>query len=228
VGYDDRETKLEGKIIGSFESKELMNLGKDFTELGLDSLLEDGIIKEIPILRTIVAICKIHMNIRDRLFLKKVVGFLAQIADTNETQREEFVNENCKDKKNFEETVLLILEHADRFEKTALIGKIFKACILKKILYADAITLSEMVNKVFWNDLKTLIELDRCQEEENQRLYFSGLLEMKIKVGRRMAGGDAHIEYQKNIYAVALKEIYQENYENLGRCSIGMRALKST
>jgi hypothetical protein len=53
----------------------LENLGIDISELALDSVLKDGLLKDIPIVGTIVNFVKLGVNIHDRLFLKKYCHF---------------------------------------------------------------------------------------------------------------------------------------------------------
>ncbi len=70
---------LEGKLVESIEAKTLGDLTVEYAELGLDGILDDGIIKDIPILRTAVGLAKIGLNVRDRIYAKKIYGFLAQV-----------------------------------------------------------------------------------------------------------------------------------------------------
>jgi hypothetical protein len=168
---------LEGKLVESFEAKELGDLAAEYSELGLDSILDDGIVKDIPILRTVVSLAKIGFNIRDRIYLKKIIGFLAQVGQTTQEQRDEFIKKYCDDVESFEETVMLILEQANRIEKTTLIGKIFRACILEEISYEDTLNLSNMVNNTLWSDIEAIKD-KKYNQEIRMRLFNSGLLSL--------------------------------------------------
>jgi len=167
---------LEGKLVKSFEAKELGSLAAEYTEIGLDAILKDGVAKDIPILGTLIGLAKATLSFRDRLYYNKIVTFLVKIGETTQEQREKFIERHCQDKQ-FEETVMLILEQTDRFEKTELIGKIFKACILGNITYGDSIMLSEMVNRAFWDDL--LLMFEGKIGEYWQRLFMVGLCDIK-------------------------------------------------
>src|SRR4030042_7133538 len=149
MGEIIKQEAIEGKLVESLEVKELGGLIAEYSELGLDSILDDGVVKDVPILRTLVGLAKVGFNIRDRIYIKKIAGFLAQVGQTTQEQREAFIEKYCGDTKRFEEAVLLILEQADRFEKTVLIGKIFKACILGEITYEEVLRMSSMVNRAF-------------------------------------------------------------------------------
>ena len=178
----NEENRIEGKLIQSLEVKELGELATEYAELGIDSILDDSVIKDIPILRTLVGIARIGLNIRDRIYVKKIINFLSKVGQTSQEQREEFVKKYCEDIKHFEDAILLILEQADRFEKTTLIGKIFKACILGEIKYEDALKLSEMVNKTLWGDLQKIIKDEKIDlSEKNGTLIQAGFVIMDFE-----------------------------------------------
>jgi hypothetical protein len=166
--------RLEGKLVQSIKLEGLVELTQDYIELGLDSVLKEGLAKDIPIIGTIVNLAKIAGGVRDRLYIAKLVRFLNEVGNTTQKDRERFIEENCKDTR-FEHAVLLILEQADNMEKATLIGKVFKACILAKITYEDAVALSSMINKTVWQDVVELLR-DKCTYESEMRLCNCGLL----------------------------------------------------
>lgn len=210
---DDNSNKLEGKLVESIKIGDLGDLAQKYTELGLDLVVEDGILKDIPIVGTIAKSLKAVGNIRDRWYLRKLLPFLQKVGETNQQQREKFIEDNCQDVRQFEEAVLLILEQADNMEKPSLIGKIFKACILGKIRYGDAIILSEMVNRALWGDLEAMLNVGE-DKHQKQRLFLSGLFEMDDNINWKEIG---KLKVKRNDYALALQEIYRENYDNLDK-----------
>lgn len=107
-------------------------------------------------------------------------------------------------------------------KKTTLIGKIFKACILGKIRYTDALKLSEMTNRAFWGDLLAMLELADCKRHKHQHLFTAGLFSIDESPMHCDTAGT--VDYRRNDYAFALQEIYQENYDNLDRCLLGILA----
>lgn len=177
---DTDHNKLEGKLVKSIEAKELGGLGAEYAELGLDSILDEGIVKDIPILRTLVSIAKAGLHVRDRLYIKKIIHFLIQISSPTQEQRQAFIDKYCVDTKRFEEAIHLILQQTDNMEKPALIGKIFRACILNRINFEDALVLSSMVNKALWQDLEAMF-VGNDTDAIKVRLANCGLLHMSIK-----------------------------------------------
>jgi hypothetical protein len=167
--------RFKSKLIKTLKMEGLSDLVQDYIELGIDSLFDEGIAKDIPIIRTIVNFAKVVHGVRDRLYLNKLLLFLQKVADTSKLERVKFIEENCKDKQHFEQNILLIIEQADRMEKAALIGKVFKACILGQITYKDVVMLSSMINKAMWSDLEKMLK-NNYTYDSRTRLFNCGLL----------------------------------------------------
>ena len=59
--------------------KRILELGAEGTEIALKQVLDDSVLKEIPIVGSIVKLYDIGTSIRDRLFTEKVRQFLIAI-----------------------------------------------------------------------------------------------------------------------------------------------------
>lgn len=60
----------------------------DLSQFGLVELLGEAALKEIPIIKGVVAYFKVPLAIRDQLFLRKMAGFLAAVPNFTATERE--------------------------------------------------------------------------------------------------------------------------------------------
>ena len=54
----------------------IADVGIEFAELGIDSILSDGILKDIPIVGTIVGVGKLAHNVHDRNLLRQTLPFI--------------------------------------------------------------------------------------------------------------------------------------------------------
>ncbi|PKM51754.1 MAG: hypothetical protein CVV02_05685 [Firmicutes bacterium HGW-Firmicutes-7] len=68
--YDIIKKELKCELIDP-----LKTVSQDVIELSIDSLLEDGLLKDVPIVNTILAVAKFGNGIRERFFLKKSFCF---------------------------------------------------------------------------------------------------------------------------------------------------------
>ncbi|MDE1944537.1 MAG: hypothetical protein KGH97_03555, partial [Patescibacteria group bacterium] len=56
-----------------------LDLAIDYSEIGLDEFFDNGLLKEIPIVRSLAAIVRTGIAIRERFFIKKFVVFLREL-----------------------------------------------------------------------------------------------------------------------------------------------------
>jgi len=58
-------------------NKDLQEVAIDLSEVALDSLTDNEIIKDIPVVGTFVRLARATMSIPDRIFAKKVERFIS-------------------------------------------------------------------------------------------------------------------------------------------------------
>lgn len=62
-------------MVKILSSDELSDLKKEYAELGIDSLLDSGILKEIPLVGTLVGLYNVVGSVRDHIFTEKFSAF---------------------------------------------------------------------------------------------------------------------------------------------------------
>ena len=87
------EKPIESLAQSMEHTMEMGNLSvvSDIGEVMLDSVLEDGILKDIPVIGAIVGAGKCIKNVSDILFTKKLIAFLFELRDTDSSEREEAI-----------------------------------------------------------------------------------------------------------------------------------------
>lgn len=78
-------------LIDSVGNPLVDEIGLDLSEVLLDGLLKDGVLKEIPIVGTILGMSKAAIRLKDYLFIKKVLKFLAELSSVSFEEKEEFL-----------------------------------------------------------------------------------------------------------------------------------------
>jgi hypothetical protein len=109
-----------------------IDLSTDLTEIAIDTIFTDGILKEIPIVKSIVAISKAGLAIKDMHFAKKILTFFQEFHKGNISQekRDEFLNKLITDTPYRQDVMEQIIIYNDRFLITA------KSKILANLLLA--------------------------------------------------------------------------------------------
>jgi len=153
------ENKIDTSFKKTIDSDDALSLAKDYTEIALDALFEDGAIKEIPIIGTVISLFKIGSSLRDRHMLKKIVNFLNSLKDVPKRKREEFLKKVDSDdnyKENVFEKVMLILDRLDETSKAELVGNLFKLYIMGVFDKQKFLRFAGMVERLIYHDLMAL------------------------------------------------------------------------
>lgn len=116
-------------------SSEHLSLVGDIGEVVLDTTLNDGILKDIPVISTIVGTGKLVANVRDYLFVNKLISFLYPIKDTSASDRikaiEQWENDS-KYKVRVGETLLGMIDRCDSRLKADWLSRLFYELVLKR------------------------------------------------------------------------------------------------
>tara|TARA_R110000744_G_C19158563_1_gene540225 strand:+ start:109 stop:732 length:624 start_codon:yes stop_codon:yes gene_type:complete len=174
--------ELEKSIEKTIESSDLQNLSMDLTEVVIDSVLEDGLLKDIPIVGTIVGLSKFGMKLQERILLSKVFNLLQQLDHTTIEERQAFlkkVESSETYNKKVGTALILILDKLSDLEKPTIIGKLFAAAIKNEIDYQTFLRISNIIENIFLPDLDYVKKLKQGQEIDIQikeELFRVGLM----------------------------------------------------
>ena len=177
---------IEISLIDSVSKDDLKELVVTAAEAGLGSVLEQEALKQIPVFSSLIKIGSLGINLRDRLFAKKLLRFLREIGDIPQDKRIAFAQElnSKKQKRRAGESILLLLDRLDDMKKPEIIGRIVRLAILGKIDFETSMKLSAMVDRSYISDLSLLPEAERGKgipDEIAEGLATVGLLERRIE-----------------------------------------------
>lgn len=171
-------TDLEQTLVKS----DLMELTANLSEVALDDFLNDKILKDIPIIGTIINVIKTSQNISNYLFAKKLVAFIYGIKDIDPSKRKkeiEKIDTSQKYQIKVGEKLLFILDRCDDNEKSRYIAHLFRAFLAQKITYDDFLQAAHVVEKVYLHYLKYFIDdeeevlaIEDAQEEIAAGLFY--------------------------------------------------------
>ncbi|PRR76610.1 hypothetical protein [Clostridium thermopalmarium] len=147
-------SQIENSMIATLGT-DFADISKELMEVGIDSLLEDGILKNIPIIGALSSIYKAGISIRDRYFVRKILKFLCSLEDTSLDERKKFLSKHS-DISQLGEKLIFILDRLDDLEKPKLIANLFKKYMYNEIDYITFQRLALIIEKCFIEDLKFL------------------------------------------------------------------------
>lgn len=151
----------------SFNDSLLLNTSdilKDYAELGIDSVLDAGVLKDIPIISTIFGVSKVINSVHERNLIKNLLLFLNELNSGN-IDKEKLTNYKARLNSNKKEVekelgrVLIILNQIIDNDKSIMLGKIFKAYVNEKIDWNQFCEFSEIINRLFLQDVDALKQI---------------------------------------------------------------------
>lgn len=133
----------------------------DLAEVGLDAILEDGLLKDIPIISTAVSIYKIGSSLLDRHNIRKLIVFLNGINDgiVSEDKRIEYqqrIQDNEKFRNQQIEYLLVLINRYTSYEKPIVLAKLFLAYLDHIITWKELVDYSETIDLLLSSDIDIL------------------------------------------------------------------------
>lgn len=166
----------------------------DLIELGIDSVLDDGIFKSIPIASLLIGVAKTSQNIHDRNLLRQTLKFIKTFnAGTISVKKLNSYKEKIENDTNKREAelgrVLIILNQTVELKKSEILAKLFRAYVMEAINWDMFCELTDVANRLFLSDLALLIDIynkkvsdtTQCVEYQAERLISLGLLNSATK-----------------------------------------------
>ena len=123
--------------------KPAKSLMADTLEMGIDAILEEGLLREIPIFKTLLSIKNVYVSIRDRYFLKQTFVFIQELSSQKLTdeQLEKYRSELETDPIRAEKElgrVMVLLERMIEDSKSKMLADLYSACIRKELSWMNS------------------------------------------------------------------------------------------
>lgn len=187
----------------------------DISELGLDSLVDESLFRDLPIVKIFYGVTKTSIAIREKHLLKKTLIFINQLNNNGISNKN---YQEYKEKlKNNDKEILRELEHAliiiDRYidtNKNVILANLYFNYIDKKINWKQFQELSIIVDNIFLEDLKELENIYNKQaltmNDIKDRISFRRLkvqnLVEDIENTLRASNGSIGFYYNENDYRI--------------------------
>lgn len=189
-------------IANTTEYKDIL---ADFSELALDALLEDGVIRDIPVIGSLVGLVRGGISIRDRIFAKKILRFLLEFKDIPPEEIQAQIDNlatNPKERQRLGEHLLLLLDRLSDMDKPALLAKAFAAFLEEKISRTEFQGLAYAIDTILLDNIDTFKEFMQTEHiaavrEANANFLQSGLIEItleRIDVSAKLGNGPMYAD----------------------------------
>lgn len=185
------------------------DLLKEYIEVGIDTIIEEGLLKDIPIVNTICSLMKFGSSIKERNLLKQTLIFINEFNQYNihSDKIEQYRQRLQNNPKLLEEElgrVLILLDRQIDTIKSGFLARFFAAYIDGEIDWDKFCELHDILERLFISDINNLVlvyqnnGIDHNQEiiYRHDRLLSIGLLKNENRVGSNMfiSGDDNKLE----------------------------------
>ena len=160
-----KEGELEESLISVLGNTGGHDLLQDAGELALDAVLSDGLIKDIPVVSTLVSLYKMAMGAQGYVFTRKVKGFFCELSKIPKVDRDKFANRLNSDKETASKTgevLVCLLQRLDDLQKAAMLARAFGGYVYGDYDYLTFRRLSLAVDRCLIEDLGLLDRLKKA------------------------------------------------------------------
>lgn len=198
------------KLVPSFKASLLettLSSEIELSEIGVDSLLDDGVFNDIPIVSTVIGLGRTAQNIQDRNLLYQTLHFIKafnenSISTDKLNKYKQKMEKNPKRAEKELGRVLIILNSMVENKKSLLLGKVYHSYVNEEITWDNFCELSEAISRLFITDLVLLDKIyqkkitvsTQCKNYQVDRLLSIGFINATTKSMVIGAYGDSNTE----------------------------------
>lgn len=169
---NEKSQSLSKNLADTIAKSGDIELPAEILEFTVDQIMDDGILKDIPIVGWIAKGISAANSISDRILYHKVLRFLIALEKNSQGKRADFLHKVESDPKygrKVGEHLLVIINKIDAFEKTTLLAKCFDHFLTEDLDFQYFVDLSNIIERTPISDLKAL------SVPENQRISFNSV-----------------------------------------------------
>ena len=158
------ENELSNALINSI-SGNICTITTNIAEISLDSILKDGLLKDFPIVSTVVSLYKIGSSIKDRHDIRNLAAFVLAFNNgiTDDEKKEHYksvINSDQKQRNRELEYILILLDRYIHYDKAEMLAKLYLAYLDGKIDWTTLAKAAEVLDRLLPSDYPEL--LNQC------------------------------------------------------------------
>jgi hypothetical protein len=164
------------------KSEEVTDLTADLADSLINSILDGGVLEEIPIIGSMLKIYRSGRSIKEKIFSKQLLAFLNITENVSEEKRKEFFDKITEEEKEkLSSKILTLLEKEDEIQKSKWYAIALNLYIENKIEYSEFYDLLYSIERIkshytihFYELIK--FNLPKLEREKVDHFHIIGLL----------------------------------------------------
>lgn len=201
---------MEEQLVPAFRdtlcSSDNYGLIAEYAEVGLDAVFDIPVLKDIPIVNTVTAICKTGYHLHERNLLKQTFSFISEF-NTNsisqerlEEYRYELENDPRKAERELGRVIIILGNHIDDVQ-SRILGSFYAAYVKGAISWEKFCELSEANRRMFVSDYTILYQAvhENGLNLQGRELYqVDRLISLGLLQNHNRLGGSVWIEIKND------------------------------
>ncbi len=196
---EDKSTGVS--LMRTVTGSELNSVVFDAAEVALDSVMSEGVLKELPIVGSIVNLIHAGGKVSEELFIRKLLRFLQELKEVPIAERRALLRkypDGSKEQQELGENLLLAIERLDDVNKPEILARIFRAYVNEEF---DSLTFTRLARALQRFNLPLFTYLKwfyvregepvELTEEIQHELSLAGLVTVSL-AGSGTFGGSAN------------------------------------
>lgn len=175
----------------------------EYAEIGIDALLDNEVLKGIPVVSTLSSICKIGYNLHERNLIKQTLAFITEfnsgsISQGKLNEHREKLEANPKEAEKELGRVLIILGNQVEQIQSQVLGSFYAAYVKGAISWEKFCELSEANRRMFISDYQILFEaaINDGLKIQNRELYqVDRLISLGLLQNQNRLGGNVWLDF---------------------------------
>lgn len=154
----EEDKELSNSLVDTMSSSDLNAIGEDLLEIGVDKIIADGILEELPIIKIATGFWKTGIAIRDYRFISKLLYFLNESSKLPLSKRKKLI-ENLEENTFQEEAgekLIAVIDNLETKSKAKLLGRAIYLFGNKTISKDEFWRISFVIEKLPLNDILAL------------------------------------------------------------------------
>lgn len=164
----DISTTISGSLSKQFTNEMLtpsIDLAVDYSEIYIDDIIDNAVLKEVPIIKSVVGVIKGGISINQFFFAKKLLTFIKEFntGTIDAGKKEKFterIQSDDKFRKKVSEKVMVFLDRFIEVNKAKVSANLFKAYVEERITYDQFISINISLDRLHPDAYKFIASLE--------------------------------------------------------------------
>lgn len=180
--------EIESSLSETLKNSDLKSIAGDFGEIAIDSLLEDGVLKDIPVIGALQGIYSASRSVSNYLFSKKLIKFISALSELTSQERADVIKKlesNDGYFKKVGETLVLLIERMDDMQKPEMLAIAFRSLAKNKIDIDQFKRLTHAIDRLqvyYIPYLKAFYNREAVPDELLPSLFGAGLVGLDVGI----------------------------------------------